>query len=287
MRHSVLKVKQREGIIMTEKIALNLGEVQTTLLLPLWGRAIETLKKSPLLYDLAAVEILNKIDFDFTLINNNISEISQRGWVIRSLLIDKLIREFIQKYPNAIIVNIGCGLDTTFERIENNEIIWYDLDLPDVIELRKKLLHEKSNRKYIDISFLDYQWFERLDRKDNILFIAAGLLYYFEEQQVREFFIRIADSFPNSEMVLDATSPIGVRMANKMVIKNSGMDINSFLKWGLKKAQEIELWDNRIQVLEDQVFFKRMKKGMKLKNIVLAFLSDFLKMQYLIHLRMK
>jgi len=272
---------------MTEKIAPNLGDVQTTLLLPLWGRAVETQKKSPLLYDLAAVEILNKMDFDFTLINNNISEISQRGWVIRSLLIDKTVREFIQKYPKATIVNIGCGLDTTYERIDNSEIVWCDLDLPDVIELRKRLLHEKSNRKHIASSFLDYQWFNELGKTDNVLFIAAGLLYYFEEQQVREFLIRLADSFPNSEIIFDASSPIGIKMANKMVIKNSGMDIDSVLKWGLKKAQEIESWDNRLQVLGEHVFFKSMKKGMKLKNIIAAFLSDYLRMQYLVHVRIR
>lgn len=70
-----------------------------------------------------------------------------------------------------------------------------------------------------------------------------------------------------------------------MVIQNSGMDINSFLKWGLKKAKEIEHWDNRIQVLEEKVFFKNMKKGMKFKNQVTALFSDFLKIQYLVHLR--
>lgn len=270
---------------MSEKINLELGDIQTTLLLPLWGRAVETEKKSPLLLDNAALELINKINYDFSTISKKITQISQRGWVIRSLLIDKIIRQFIKCHPNATIVNIGCGLDTTFERINNDKILWYDLDLPDVIKLRRKLIQENKKRKYIATSFLDNKWLEQLDIEGNVLFIAAGVLYYFEENQIREFFIKIADLYLDSEFVFDASSPIGVRMANKMVIKNSGMDLNSFLKWGLKNPYNVQLWDNRIQILKEQLFFRNMKRGLNIKNKVLALLSDLLKMQYLIHLK--
>ena len=122
---------------MVKKIKVELEKVQETLLLPLWGRAVESQKKVPGLVDRKAVEIINKIDYDFTLIAKNISWISQFSWVARSLHIDKIILEFIKNNPKATIVNIGCGLDTTFERIDNGQILFYDLDLPDVINLRK------------------------------------------------------------------------------------------------------------------------------------------------------
>lgn len=270
---------------MPERIAICLGNVQRTLLLPLWGRALETQKKEPLLRDRTAVDIIDKIDFDFSTIAANLSEISQLGWIVRSLLIDRIIGRFLEKYPRATIVNIGSGLDTTFERIDNGLIRWYDLDLPDAIELRKEFIAESERRKFISASFLDDSWLDLLPIADNILFIAAGVFYYFEELQIKGFFKKIADRFPGSEIAFDASSPAGVKMANKMVIKNSGLDEKSFLKWGLKSAAEIQSWDSRIEVLAEDLFFKNVGRDMDFRTKFGTWLSDLLKMQYLVHLR--
>jgi O-methyltransferase involved in polyketide biosynthesis len=122
------------------KIEIDLSDVQKTLLLPLWGRAVETRKKNPMLVDTAAVGIIDRIDYDFSTIANSMSPISQLAWVVRCLHIDRTIKQFLRTHPNATLVNIGYGLDTTFQRIDNGTLVWYDLDLPDVIALRKKLI---------------------------------------------------------------------------------------------------------------------------------------------------
>ena len=121
--------------------------------------------------------------------------------------------------------------------------------------------------------------------EDNILFIAAGVFYYFNENQIREFFTELADLFPGSEIVFDASSPIGIKMANKMVLKNSGMDVKSMLKWGLKNPNIIQLWDNSIKVIGEYLFFRDIKKRLNFKSKIYAFISDLLKMQYLVHLK--
>ena len=223
---------------MSEKVSIELGNIQRTLLLPLWGRAVETQKKEPLLVDKTAVEIVEKINCDFSAMSKDLSAISLFGWIRRSLLIDTVIKQFIEKHPKATIVNIGCGLDTTFDRIDNGTIRWYDLDMPDTIELRRKFIQENERRQYIASSFLDYDWLKRLIIEDNILFIAAGVFYYFEEFQIKDFLHKIADLSPESEIVFDATSPIGVKMANKMVIKKVVWMRNLFLN-GELKAQKL------------------------------------------------
>ena len=123
---------------MDEKLKVELGKVQESLVLPLWGRAVETQKEYPKLIDKMAVAIIGKLDYDFSIIAKNINWMSQLAWVARSLHVDNTIKNFIKVHPSATIVNIGCGLDTTFERIDNGKIRFYDLDLPDVIDLRKK-----------------------------------------------------------------------------------------------------------------------------------------------------
>ena len=82
-------------------------------------------------------------------------------------------------------------------------------------------------------------WLEQIEVDENVLFIAAGVFYYFEEKEVKGFLIRLADHFPGSEILFDVSSPYGVKVANRMVITKSGLDEESFLKWGVASAQPI------------------------------------------------
>jgi O-methyltransferase involved in polyketide biosynthesis len=272
---------------VTDKIKIELGDIQKTLLLPLWGRAVESSKSSPLLLDQAAVRIIESIDYDFSKFYQGLSVISQLGWVVRSVLLDEIIKRFIAVHQEGTIVDIGCGLDTTFERVDNGTIRWYDLDLPDTIELRKKFFKESERRKFIVSSFLDPDWLNTLEITDNVLFVSAGLLYYFKEEQIRLFFRKIASMFPGSELAFDASSPFGVKMANKMVLKKGGMDEKSILKWGIKNSKEIELWDDRIEVISEIPFFKTIRTGKRLKTRILLSFSDITRIQLMIHVKIK
>lgn len=270
---------------MSEKIGIELGNVQITLLLPLWGRAVESKKKNPLLIDKTAAAIINKIDYDFSTISENIHPISQFEWIARSIHIDKTINEFLKQYPTAAVVNVGCGLDTTFDRVDNGKLLWYDLDLPDVIELRRQFIPESERRKFISCSFFDDGWFRHLNSKGNVLFIAAGVLYYFKEDRIKEIFNKIALTFPGSEFTFDAASNFGVKTANKSVIQSTGLDEKSFLKWGLESAYEIPKWNNKIAVVKEYPMFKNMTKVLSLKNKLTAAISDHYKIMYMVHLR--
>jgi len=272
---------------MNEKINIDLGSVQKTLLFPLWGRARETQKANPLLRDDKAVEIIEKIDYDFSTIDDNIDEMSQLGWVARCIHIDRTIIKFIQKHPLATIVNIGCGMDTTFERVDNGTMQWYDLDMPDTINLRKKFIPESHRRKYLACPMFHTSWLNKINVEDNVLFIASGVLYYFEEDSIKKLFSQIMEKHPESEIIFDATPPFGMKMANKMVVKRGGMGDDSFLKWGLKRAKYLELWDQRIKVLDEYPYFQGLwnKWDLKLSTRMKLLFFDLFKISYLIHLK--
>ena len=186
---------------MTKKISIEKGNVQETLLLPLWGRSFETQKDKPRLIDNKAVEIIKRIDYDFSNIEKTQS-ISQHGWVARSLHTDRIALEFIEEHPEATIVNIGCGLDTTFSRIDNGKIMFYELDLPDVIELRKNFYEDSDRHKSIASSFLDTEWFGKINVRGELLFLAGGVLMYFEKEQIKKFFIQTGDYFGTCDFFL-------------------------------------------------------------------------------------
>ncbi len=268
---------------MSDKISVELGNVQKTMFLPLWGRAFETKKAKPLLRDQTALEIIEKVDYDFASIAKNISELSQAAWIVRSIYIDEVIKDFLDSHPRATIVNIGSGMDTTFDRIDNGSLLWYDLDLPDVIALRRKFVPESERRKFISASFLDEDWLKQIDVIDGILFIIAGVLYYFAEDEVKIFLERIADVFPGCEAFFDVASPRGVEVANKFVIQNTGLDERSFLKWGLKDFDDIRAWDKRFDIMKVYYYFRY--PGLRLKIRLIGSISDWMKIQYMIRLK--
>ncbi len=271
---------------MSERITVDLGNVQKTLFLPLWGRAVESKKEKPLLVDKTALQIIEAVDYDFSTLTENISDLTQAAWIMRSLCIDETVRVFLKKYPKGTIVNIGCGLDTTFELIDNGSVIWYDLDLPDVIELRRQFIKETARRKFISASFLDKSWLNEICVSENVLFIAAGVFYYFEESEVKEFLVRVADRFPGSEMIFDASSPYGIKTANRMVIQRSGLDEKSYLKWGLKNAETLTTWDRRFRVVNTHYYFGKNGQHLGLRVRLIGWISDRLKVQYMVHLQM-
>ena len=267
---------------MKEKITIELGNVQKTLFLPLWGRAEESKKQKPLLVDKTAVRIIEQVHFDFSQITQNIAEISQIAWIKRSLYCDQVINEFLKKYPKGTIVNIGCGLDTTFERTDNGKMKWYDLDLPDVIELRSQFVKEDERRKFIATSFLEEQWLEEIEVSGNVLFISAGVFYYFDEKTIKEFVIRLVNKYPKSELLFDVSSPLGVKLANKKVLESSGLDEKLHLIWGLEKKEDILSWDKRIRIIETYFYYQTQVDG--LRNKLMGKISDYLGIQYMIHL---
>ena len=271
---------------MTEnKISIDLGSVQKTLLLPLWGRAVETRKQKPLLVDRTAVQIIEKIQYNFSTIAENMSEITRLAWIVRCLHIDRTIRQFLAKHPHGAVVNIGCGLDTSFERIDNGSLQWYNLDLPDVIALRGNLIPEPERSVSIAGSLLDGDWMRQVAVRGPVLFLAAGVLYYFSEDEIKKFLVRLAEKFPASELIFDAASPLGVKISNKKVLEAGGMDKNAVLKWGIESAKHIQTWDARITLVDEYRLFKGMKKGLSLRNKYGTFLSDRLNIMSMVHLK--
>lgn len=180
--------------------------------------------------DRTALEIVGKIDYDFSTIPSNLSPLSQAAWIMRSLYVDDILKTFLARRPRGTVVNIGCGLETNFERVDNGLLTWFDLDLPDVIALRQQFLKENERRNFLTGSFLDDAWLDQIQVTDGVLFVAAGVFYYFEESDIKSFFMRLADRFPGCEMVFDVSSPTGVKVANKRVIESAGLDERSYLK---------------------------------------------------------
>lgn len=271
---------------MEQKIKINKGTIQETLLLPLWGRAHETQKNKPRLIDTNAVKIIKQIEYDFSNIEKTQS-MSQHGWVSRSLHTDKMALGFMENHPEATIVNIGCGLDTTFSRIDNGKILFYELDLPDVIALRKNFYEDSQRHKSIASSFLETEWFEEIEVRDGLLFLAGGVFMYFEEAQMKGFFIKVADYFKACDFFFDSLSPMGMKIAKKQVLKKGGMGMSMDGGWKLKPVDSIERWDKRFTIINAISMSKGMYKGLPLLTKIFFLIPDMLGVCSMVHMRIE
>lgn len=270
---------------MKDSDGIKLGSVQETLLLPLWGRAIETQKQKPLLIDEKAVSIINSIPYDFTLISKNINKLVRASWIARSIFFDKKIKAFIDLYPEATIVNIGCGLDTTFDRVDNGKIQWIDLDLPDTIELRREYISESERRLFISKSVFDKSWYEKIANKKNVMLLIAGVLYYFDEKDVKILFNDFHMLLTGVEVVFDYASPLGIKMSNKKVIEKGGMNKSAYLKWGINNILEIEKWNGYIKVINSIPMYKEHKKNYPVIKRIGMNIANAIKLMSLAHIK--
>ena len=269
----------------TTKITLK--GVQETLLMPLWGRAFETKKEKPLLIDTKAVKIIDQIDYDFSQIEQHINPLSRVSWVARSIYFDQKIKEYLQSFPNGTIINIGCGLDTTYERVQNGKAKWYELDFPEVIETRKQLIQETPNRVFLPYSVFDQKWYTKVAEKENVLIMMAGVIYYFQEDEVKSLFESFRDHFGNAQVIFDYSSEKGVEISNKKVIEDGGMDKSSYLKWGINNIRDIEKWNMGITVHENMKMFKDHRKRYPIQKRVGMWISDALSVMSLAKITIK
>ncbi len=269
---------------MEKKLTIKKGSIEETCLLPLWGRAYETEREKPRLIDKKAVEIIKQIDYDFSDIIKT-QAVSQHGWIARSLHTDKKVKEFIREHPKATIVNIGCGMDTTFSRIDNGQIMFYELDLPNIIEIRKNFYTDTDRHITIKSSFLTTEYFKQIKLQDGLLFLAGGVLMYFSEKQIKEFFIKTADYFKNCDFYFDCLSPQSLKFAKKAVLKKSNVEIAIEEGWGLKPVEDLEKWDSRFKVVDKTAMYRGVKKDMSFLHKILTTMADLTGACYMVHLQ--
>jgi len=240
----------------SEKTGQVLSSVSETLLLPLYFRAIESQRPDALIKDDIAVRLVSQADFDFSRIKHaSHDEESQVAVVLRNREFDRITSDFLINHPKAVVVHLGCGLDARFERVDNSQVDWYDLDLPDIIDLRRKFIGEEMERyHFLASSIFEAGWMDivanHLPRP--FLFLGEGILMYFAEEQVKSLILMLLKRFPEAELVFDAFSPFFVWANNRRVTRTG---FGATAHWALKHGKELKSWGDGIQLLSEWYSF--------------------------------
>jgi O-methyltransferase involved in polyketide biosynthesis len=183
------------------KEQVRLGAVQETLFITLAARAAQSQRKHPVLRDPRAAELLRSIDYDAAKYGRRSGGFFT---VLRTAILDFWIRGFLTAHPEGTVVELGTGLNTRFDRVDNGRVHWLDLDLPDTIELRRKFFADTERRRMVTASVLDEDWLPAVERSPGpYFFVAEGVLVYLPEDQVTAALSRIARRFPGAMVALD------------------------------------------------------------------------------------
>jgi O-methyltransferase involved in polyketide biosynthesis len=230
--------------------------VSETLLATLYLRNLETKRKDGIIKDNHAVEIVKRINYNFSA---NASPFSQAIIAIRTEIIDEIVKKFIQQYPNATIINLGTGLCTRYFRVDNGLINWFGVDLPEVKLVWDDLFDQSERLHYLSYSALDFNWIKetKATAPDKTLIIAEGLLMYFSETEVKGLFNAIKHNFAQSEIIFDA---LGIFLAKNSQLNSGALDIDA--QW-----HYLDRHKNRLGLMGWLSYIPRIRRQVKIGHL--------------------
>jgi len=182
---------------------VHVPEERRSYLSTIYGKALDARAEHPILGDKYADDAIRRIDFDFDRLS--VGGDAAITLPFRAKFFDDWTREFLDTHPDAIVLHLGCGLDTRVFRIDPPPTVrWYDVDLPDAIELRRQLYPERPGYEMIATSVADLHWLDSIPGDMPVLVVAEGLVQYLPVDDRDALFSRITEQFPSGEIIFDA-----------------------------------------------------------------------------------
>lgn len=252
-----------------------IGDVAATSLITLYCHAIETRSDNPILVDVKSVEIAAELDKTLSRSEQPLAKALVSGTVDKNLVIhiairakkyDTFVREFLDRHPDGVVVNIGCGLDPRFLRIDNGRVVFYDLDLPEIIAIKKGFFTESERYHLVASSVLDYGWMAPVCRnKGPFLFMAEGVFMYLDTEDVRSLVREIKKTFPGSELVCEVENsfwlgPLTKKLVGYKLQRQFHLGKDAMFRSGIRDSREMEQWENGIRFLDDWSYFDSDEK---------------------------
>ncbi|OBI72030.1 class I SAM-dependent methyltransferase [Mycobacterium sp. E740] len=216
------------------------GSVEWTLLCMLYLRACESRLAHPILGDRFAAQDVERIDYDWERVHRAVRPaVNQFGVALRGAQFDALVTGYLREHPDTTVLHLGCGLHSRAMRLATPpEVRWFDVDVPQVISLRRQLYGETGRYRMIGSSITDRDWLDQIPAGGPVLIVAEGVLMYLTPDEVKSLLNRLLDRFGTGELLADLLSPWGPRLSRSGIIK-----------WGTRDGREITDWDARLHLI--------------------------------------
>ncbi len=233
---------------------LQFGDVQETALIPLAIKASETVRPNARIKDPKAKEIIDTLGVDVSKFD---PFLSHEGVVARTIMFRDELKRLINRYPDALCINLGCGFDDKFSQVDNGRITWFDVDLPDQIAVRRKVYEDRERCIMLDGSALEGEWTGNLPKSEMTIIVMEGVLEYFSKEQVKTCLKMLCDSFPNGYLLAELHSPfLEKHGSHHDAIKNT----NATVGWGTNSGKEYLGLEPRLSFVSEKSYNEEMKK---------------------------
>ena len=229
--------------------------VPETMLQTMYARAVYSQKPGHKFYDGKAIEMAKAIHYDFSKADED--ALMGSGVLARTILLDRMVKQFIDENPKGTVVNIACGLDTRFYRVDNGRIRWYNLDLPEAIGVRRRFLREEGRVSMIPRSAMDPSWTDCIPPDaEKVLVVIEGLSMYLSQQDIERILGIIAARFQNVKVILEFMNPWVAEHVKEKSIEAT----QAKFTWGAKSGKEIAALCPALCWVEDVSLVEGMKE---------------------------
>ena len=210
-----------------------MDNVNKTLYIPLFGKAFVS-KKNIILEDKMAEKIWDAEGFE-------LGRKSKSKWLAyymstRSAVFDKWLYEKMNAHKNAVVLHIGCGMDSRIIRVKNNGRSWYDIDFGEVIEERRKYFTEDDGYRMISGDAREDKWLSQIIEDDEAIVVMEGVSMYLKNDEVTSLFETLSNKFSKIHLLMDAYSVFAARMSK---IKNPIKDVGVADVYGIDAPEAL------------------------------------------------
>ena len=213
------------------KERIRLSGVPETMLQTVYARAKESSGRGAI-HDAKAEEIVERLDYDFSLADKDTA--MRSGVIARTIVLDQLTKAWFEAHPGAVVINIACGLDTRCYRM-SGYAHWYNLDLPETMAVREKLLPESGTISQIAMSAMEDWGSEISEQNVQVLILIEGLTMYLNAKDVQLIFKVISSRFSQATIFVETMNPTIVRHFKEKSIDAS----NAKFIWGIKNGKAL------------------------------------------------
>lgn len=244
------------------------GSVGWTNVCTLYLRAYESRSQQPILGDTAAADAVDRIDYDFARLHKAVRPWGNQFLVaLRAKQLDTWAADFLRRDPDAVVLHLGCGLDSRAFRLDvPSGVQWFDVDVPEVVTLRRQLFTERPRYTTIGSSVTDPGWLDQVTADGPALIIAEGLLMYLRDNEIRDLLQRLTDRFGTGELLADLVSPWAPRFSNSPLLAKAATA--GITKFGSDDGHELVEWIPRLHLVESSAFLDPAKIGLRSQRLI-------------------
>jgi len=277
------------------ELNININDVSETAFLTLQCHALDAQARRPYLNDTSAirtVELLKNHSSDSDpilhsrLFGKKIKSNLIAHTALRAKKYDNYIRNYLNQYPEAVVVNIGCGLDDRFSRVDNGKVAFFDLDLPDIINIKRQIFPEKKGYTQISSSVFDFDWMKSI-QNDHVILVAEGVFMYCREQDVKSLFFQLKKTLKNPEVVFEVVNSRWLsgwrkRVTDIKLKKELKFGEGAAFEFGIPDSDAIESWDKGMKLLGEWSYLDSEELTSPLMKLIRSS-NSLRKVQWTVH----